>query len=122
MSAVIWLDSKEARIFEFSLDHMEHHRLDEKHVEHHTHHPDGLDHQKWEREFFGRLGKNLASATRLLIVGPGVAKHHFQNYLTEHLPELGRKIVACETVDHPTDGEIAAIARTTFKLPGVRIM
>jgi stalled ribosome rescue protein Dom34 len=117
MSAfVVWLDREHARVFEFSSSKMERRNLTARHAEHHTHELDQLDRQTWEKAYFTDLTALLTGASRLLLVGPGLAKHHFQNYLSEHFPLLSKRVVGCEVVDHPTDGEIAAMARKVFKL------
>ena len=59
--------------------------------------------------------KLLEHSGRILIVGPGVAKHHFFTYLAEHQPQLSKKIAGIEMVDHPTDAQIAALTRTFFR-------
>ena len=35
-------------------------------------------------------------------------------YLAEHHPALSKKVAACETVDHPSDPQIAAFAKKFF--------
>lgn len=117
---VIWVDREHARIFQFSNEKMERKHLQARHQDHHTHPFDGIDQKKQESEFFTEVITHLAipevESTRILILGPGVAKHHFQNFLNEHQPALAKKVVGCETVDHPTDAQIAALARKFFNL------
>jgi stalled ribosome rescue protein Dom34 len=90
---------------------MERKTIQSRHTDHHTHQFDSIDHKNQEWHFFQEVATNLADADRLLILGPGVAKHHFRSYLVEHLPALAKKLVGCETVDHPTDNQIAAFAQ-----------
>ena len=113
---VIWLDRDEARIFQFSQDKMERKNLHARHTDHHTHQADQLDQAQRDKHFYGEVVEKLAGAAQILILGPGVAKHHFQTYLSEHQPALAKKIVGCETTDHPTDHQIAALAKKFFKM------
>jgi stalled ribosome rescue protein Dom34 len=78
---------------------------------HHTHSLDELDQKQHEQRFFSEIIEHLATASSILILGPGVTKHHFQNYLMEHFPSLSRRVIGCETSDHPTDSQIAAMAK-----------
>jgi len=113
---VIWVDREHAKLFQFSNEKMERKNLQARHQDHHTHPLDHLDQKKQENAFFSSITENLAEASRILILGPGVAKHHFQTYLLEHQPALAKRIVGCETVDHPTDPQIVAIARKFFNM------
>lgn len=99
---VIWVDREHAKLFQFSGEKMERKLLQSSHQ---------------ERAFFSEAATHLKDASRVLILGPGVAKHHFQNYLLEHEPLLAKKVVGCETVDEPTDPQIAAFARKLFNMP-----
>ncbi len=48
------------------------------------------------------------------MVGPAKAKLELIRYLHKHAHALGTKVVGVETVDHPTDGQLVAYARTYF--------
>jgi stalled ribosome rescue protein Dom34 len=65
---------------------------------------------------FQEVSQQISLAQQILILGPGVAKHHFQNFLNEHHPSLSKKIVACEAMDFPSDFEIADCATHFFKI------
>ncbi|MBY0471805.1 hypothetical protein K2X30_11620 [bacterium] len=110
----IWIDRENARIFHFSTEKMERKHLQSRHPDHHTHPLDQMDFQKMEHHFFKEICLHLKETTRLLILGPGVAKYHFQTYLMEQVPDLAKKLVACVTVDHPTDAQIGAAASKFF--------
>jgi hypothetical protein len=64
-----------------------------------------------EAHHYSGIAGQLKIAAKILILGPGVAKHHFQNFLAEHFPILSKKVVGCETVDQPNEEKIAAISR-----------
>ena len=114
--SAIWLDQEQANIFRFSDGKMEINHLKSMHQDHPTHRLDHLDQKRQESVFFAEAVACLTEATRVLILGPGNTKDHFHKYVTEHHADLGNKIGACETVDHPSDPQIAAHARSFFKL------
>src|SRR5690242_11649002 len=94
----IWLDRAQAKIFHFSREKMERKTLEVSQQDHHTHRKDHFDKEKVENKLFKDVAAELSTANQILLLGPGVAKHHFQNFLNEHHPVLSRKIVACETL------------------------
>ncbi len=116
--AVIWIDHKEARIF-----HVHPHAADESTVlspQHHVHrHPKGrgeaMEHPDDAHQFFEEIAKALAGVDAVLIVGPSSAKLELFRHIQAHDHELEAKVVGLETADHPTDGQIVAMARTYFK-------
>lgn len=108
---IIWIDREHAKVFEFSREAMVRKNFQAHRHDHHTAKRDNMVHQHEERHFFPQISDCLAEATSLLIIGPGMAKHHFRNYLAEHRPALMRKLIGCESVDHPTDNQIAAMAQ-----------
>jgi stalled ribosome rescue protein Dom34 len=112
----VWLDQHEARVFQ----------IDEKmfsestlHPPHHVkRHPDRnaaeKNHPEDAKQFFHEVARTLDAAEEVLILGPGAAKLHFIKYAHAHDPKLEARIVGVETVDHPTDKQIAAFARHYF--------
>lgn len=106
-SYVVWIDQHEAKLFEFSAERMVRQSFrSDVHFK-----KDQINLQQQERRFFAEVAARLVGGQKMLILGPGMTKHHFQNYLVEQLPAMAKKIVSCETTDHPTDGQIAAFAR-----------
>lgn len=116
--SIVWIDRENAKLFHLSQEKMEREHLHATHSEHHSHRRDELDKTRESHEFFADTAKMLKDSSQILIVGPGVAKHHFYNYLAEQQPEIAKKIAGIETVDHPTDAQIAALTRTFFLRTG----
>jgi stalled ribosome rescue protein Dom34 len=117
MRTVVWLDREEARVFHLSNERMERKVIRAHHQEHHTHRID----DQLEREsmpFYQEVADQLSKSEGVLIVGPGVARKHFVGYVNLRLPKLAERIVGCETMDHPTDPEIAAYAFRYFMQGG----
>jgi stalled ribosome rescue protein Dom34 len=116
---VVWLDHKEARVIAFPPD-----RADEEtvsappHNDHHKHTrgQEGLkEHPEDSKRFYHDLVKTLQGTEQMLIVGPGAAKLEFSRYLHTHDRLLEAKVLGIETVDHPSDAQLVAHAKTYFK-------
>jgi hypothetical protein len=117
--AAVWLDHREARIFRLASR-----QVDEvtvrtpQHV--HRRHPKGesgaKEHPDDEKRFFHELVTSLAEYQHVLIVGPSTAKVAFVQYVHEHARALESRIDGVETVDHPTDGQVAALGKKFYKL------
>lgn len=113
---VIWLDGSHAKLFQFLGEKMELRTLHSHHSDHHAHSSDQMDKAQQERKFYNEIAHKLADASQILILGPGVAKNHFQTYINEHYPAFAKLVVGCETVDHPTDKQIISLAKSFFKI------
>jgi hypothetical protein len=114
----VWIDHKEARIFHVDAETLN--AATVKAPTHHLHkHPKGpqgaKEHPDDAKRFFHEVVRELEGAEALLILGPSTAKLHLIRYMHEHARSLEPKIVGIETVDHPTDGQLLAYARTYFK-------
>lgn len=111
----IWIDREHAKIFELSREKMERKTIQASQINHHSHREDSFDHKRLEHKLFNEIVTHIKGGENILIMGPGVAKHHFQNHLIEHFPSLAKKVVGCESVDHPTDAQMAAMAQKFFQ-------
>jgi stalled ribosome rescue protein Dom34 len=108
------MDHQHAKIFELHPGKVEAKLVEAKHHEHHTHHSKELLENL--RPFFSDLCVQLKSAKEILISGPGLAKEQFRHFLeSEHGQNISKQVVGVETVDHPTDAQILALARKFFK-------
>ena len=80
----IWLDHDEARLF-----HVDAAKVD-------------------------AIAIHAPKADSILVVGPSTAKLELMRHLHRNEPSLEKKVMGVETVDHPTDRQIVAYARTYF--------
>jgi hypothetical protein len=118
--AVVWISHREARIVDINPA-----KFDEVTVEtaQHVHrrHPKGesgaKEHPDDATNFFRELSGALNGFDQILIVGPSTAKLELIRYAHKHDHPLEAKIVGVETVDHPTDGQLAAYAKDYFEIP-----
>ncbi len=115
--AVVWIDNKEARIFNLHPDHVDEAHLRAPNHLHHKH-PAGAEgakeHPDDAKRFFHEVARSLDASEEVLVVGPAKAKLELIRYLHKHDHALEAKVVGVETVDHPTDGQLVAYARTYF--------
>ena len=122
----VWIDHKEARIFHVHLaaaDHLHREIVDATRVhapQHHIHrHPKGhsgeaAPHPEDSKHFFDQVAHTLQGADAILIVGPASAKTELFKHLREHHAPLSHRVIGLETVDHPTDPQIVAMAKAAF--------
>jgi hypothetical protein len=116
--AIVWMDSKEARVFQFNASDVEKARIRAHNPFRQVHHKAGVigaGHLELDTGFFQHILEGLHGATEWLLAGPSSAKFELLKYLDAHRPELRRSLVATETMDHPTDGELLNHARRAFK-------
>jgi stalled ribosome rescue protein Dom34 len=114
----VWLDHHQAQIFRIAEDSFEEStiRADAHHVRRHPENHSSATHDAENtKRFFGQIARTLHSASEVLVVGPSTAKLHFLKYVHAHEPMLEPRIVGVETVDHPTDPQLAAFARKYFR-------
>ena len=116
--AVIWIDHKEARVFHVHPDTVEASTVHAR--EHHNHNrpkgsEGGNEPTEEAQRFFHEVARSLDDSEAVLIVGPSTAKLEFFRYVHKHDHRLEQRVVGIETVDHPSDGQIVAYAKTYFK-------
>ena len=114
----VWIDHREARVYAFGKDAGQELsvRPHDRHV--HLHHKAGLGDSgrtPQDKHYFHSVAEALKGAEEILIVGPGTARNELRRHLETHDPEVARKVVAVEPLDHPTDGELLNFARKAFK-------
>jgi stalled ribosome rescue protein Dom34 len=68
-----------------------------------------------DKEFLKRVTAAISHAGAILITGPANAKTELAHYIKQSQPNLAERISGVETLDHPSDGELLALARTFFK-------
>jgi stalled ribosome rescue protein Dom34 len=116
--AIVWMDSKEARIFRFNAEDVESDRIRAHNPFRQVHHKAGVigsGHMSLDASFFKHIEQALQGTTEWLLVGPSVAKQQLLMHVGEHLPSLRDSLVGTGAMDHPTDGELVDHARRAFK-------
>jgi stalled ribosome rescue protein Dom34 len=115
---VVWIDHREAKIFQFNATDVDHTTVRSSHPDQHIHHKANAGdsgHAPFDNEFFKRVAQAIAQAGAILITGPANAKTELMSYIKKAQPHLAERISGVETLDHPSDGALVALARTFFK-------
>ena len=115
--AVVWLDQHEAKILFLHEDDA---KFEEQHLKAgashaHNHHRHDDHRHGPDKHFFDAIAKALEPAQEVLVAGPGQAKNAFKKHASEHFKGLDQRIVGVESLDHSTEGQLAALARKVFR-------
>lgn len=118
-ASVIFIDQSEAKIFKLKPGGVESETLHPRGGTHHSE-SQGRNHTKKEGDaehFYHQVAEHMVKdpASRWLVLGPGLAKTHFQHHVQSHHAASSKKIVAVEALGKSSDGEILDYARTFFK-------
>lgn len=116
--AVVWLDAREAHVFQFNAEDVERQRIKANMPAHKIHQKAGIvgsGHTHDGKEYFDGIIAALAGATEWLVTGPGGLKTEFATYVEKNAPRLKSRLVGVEPMDHPSDGELLEHARRFFK-------
>jgi stalled ribosome rescue protein Dom34 len=116
--ALVWIDHREAKVFQFNATEVDRAIVRSTHPDQHIHHKANAGdsgHAPVDQEFLKRVAQALSHAGAILITGPANAKTELVSYIKRVQPQLAERISGVETLDHPTDGALVALARTFFK-------
>jgi stalled ribosome rescue protein Dom34 len=116
--AVVWLDHRAAKVF--FLDRDDAHELkisatnpvDQVHKHAGTREGGRIE---MDVDLMNNIVKALEPAAEWLITGPGSAKDELAKHVKNHHHVLASRIIGVESADHPTDGQIVALARRYFR-------
>jgi hypothetical protein len=50
----------------------------------------------------------------VLVLGPARMHEEFKEWAAKHQPAVAKTIIGSEKADHPTDGQVVALARRYF--------
>jgi stalled ribosome rescue protein Dom34 len=107
--AIVWLDHCEAHVVMFDHEHVEAQRITSR--SHHKHEGQADD----NGAFFTDIANALRGTREILLSGPGLARNQFRDWCNSHQTALADGIVDSVASDHPTDGQLVALARQYFK-------
>jgi stalled ribosome rescue protein Dom34 len=116
--AVVWLDHQQARVLFL---HKNDPRFDEEIVHSHgqkahdRRHDQGRRHRDADHAFFATVADALERATNVWVVGPSTAKTEFSEYLASNRPAVNGRVRGVDTLDHPSDGQLAELGRRFFE-------
>lgn len=116
--AVVWIDHREAHVLRFGVSGVDRVLLRSSDHDVHLHHKAntiGSGNAPIDAALFEQVATALDGARAILITGPASAKLELKKFLGKSHPALAKHVLGVETVDHPTEGELIALARTYFK-------
>ncbi|MCH7342751.1 hypothetical protein LZ017_05080 [Pelomonas sp. CA6] len=108
--AVVWLDHHNANILQFDAEHVQAEKVKSS-SRHSKQHGSAV---RTEHEFYAEVCAALDGIAEILVVGSSTAQADFKHYVEKHRPALAPQIVGYETVDHPSDKQLVAMARQYF--------
>ena len=115
---VVWIDHQEARIFNFNADDADPTTVPSSHPHEHIHHKANAGdsgHASVDQAFLERVAQAILQSGAILITGPANAKKELAAHIERRHPDLAKRISAIETLDHPSDGQLLALARRFFR-------
>ena len=107
--AVVWMDHQEAHVVMFDREHVEAQRIQSR--SHHKHQGKAGD----TAAFFAEVAKALVGTREVLLTGPGLARNEFRDWCAVHQKSTAATIVDSIASDHPSDAQLAAMAKQYFK-------
>lgn len=112
---VIWIDHHEAHVLYFDPSKNELIKSQSTHTHlHHKANEIGNGKAPNDKDYFHQVIEAVSNVNEILIIGPGSAKNELSKHAASHDPAVAKKIVAVETVDHPTDPQIIDYAKKYF--------
>ncbi|MFG6447657.1 hypothetical protein ACG0Z6_05300 [Roseateles sp. BYS180W] len=108
--AVVHLDHHQAQILQFDTEHVQSEKVKASSRHSKQHH----NTVRTEHEFFAEVCEHLQGIAEILVVGSSTAQSDFKHYVEKHRPALVRHVVGYESVDHPTERQLVALARQFF--------
>jgi stalled ribosome rescue protein Dom34 len=114
---VVWVDHLHARVIRVS-GHVRHTvELEGTSSERRLHRKSGVPgsgRRGPDRGLLEQIAAALDDAREIVIAGPGTAKTELRDYLDDEHPAIARKVIAVETVDHPSDPQLVEWAEQRF--------
>lgn len=108
--AVVALDHQHAQILQFDAEHVQASRVKAS-TRHTRTHGSGV---RTEHEFFGEVCTALDGIAEVLVTGSHTSLADFRHYVEKHRAATGHCIVGWEVTDHPSEGQLVAMARRYF--------
>lgn len=107
--AVVWMDHQEAHVVMFDREHIQAQRIHSR--SHHKHQGKVGD----AVAFYQDIATALIGTHEVLLTGPGLARQEFRVWCQQHQAATANRIVDSIASDHPSDAQLAALAKQYFK-------
>ena len=106
--AVVWIDHTESHVLMFDKEHIERQLIKSK--SHHKHQGKSND----MVAFFRSVSDALESTHEILLTGPGTSRSEFLEWCKLNSPQIAKRVVDSLKTDHPSDGQVVAMAKKYF--------
>ena len=108
--AIIFIDHQSAQVLQFDAEHVQAQKVkaSSRHTKQH-----GAQ-VRTEHEFYSHVCDALEGIAEVLAVGPHTGLVDFQHYVRKHRAGIAQHIVDYQTVDHPSENQLVALARQFF--------
>ena len=108
--AVVFVDHQQAQVLQFDADHVQASKV-KSHSRQTRQHGSAV---RSEHEFFADVCTAVDGVAEVLVTGSKTALADFKHYADKHRPQTAKVIVGYETVDHPSENQLVALARQYF--------
>lgn len=123
--AAVWIDHHEAHVFFIDPEHIRESIIHSPHPHQHLHHRAntiGPGKAGEDQAYYHAVAESLTGVREILVTGPGQAKLWLIKHLQKHDPQVYERVIAVETVDHPSNNQLVAFARHYFDATDHRIV
>ena len=110
--AVVWLDERQASIFEFGDEEIERNQLKADSPFRRVRRPAGASNGK--ADYFDDILKTVASATDWAIVGPAAEARELGKYVEQKEPRLRRRLIGVEPTQRAAGPDMLARCAKLF--------
>ncbi|GAB3487545.1 hypothetical protein GCM10027399_01450 [Curvibacter fontanus] len=107
--AIVWLDRSEAHVILFDREHIAAQKIKSR-----SHHKATGGHSSGDESYHHSIAEALKDVHEILITGPAQAKDEFKAHCARHDQDIDKAIVGVITSDHPSDGQLVAMAKQYF--------
>jgi hypothetical protein len=130
--AIVWLDRSEAHVILFDREHIAAQKIKSRSTHRppgghggshqgsprgpgaHGHHSPAGGHGTADEAYYHAIAESLKGVHEILVTGPAQAKDEFKAHCERHDKDIARAIVGVVPSDHPSDGQLVAMARQYF--------
>lgn len=117
--AIVWLDRSEAHVIMFDREHIESERIKSRSthkgpggrgdIVNESHATKNID-----ENYYHSIAEALKGVHEILVTGPAQAKDEFKAHCAHHDKAIDKAIVDVISSDHPSDGQLVAMAKKYF--------
>jgi stalled ribosome rescue protein Dom34 len=108
--AVVLIDHQQAEILQFDAEHVEAEKVRAS-TRHTRQHGSAV---RSEHEYYAHVCDALEGIAEILVTGSKTALADFKHYADKHRTTTAQRIVGYESVDHPSEKQLIALARQYF--------